>query len=331
MSSNLPRIEAAALKPLKERRGVPVKDVSERGRNVWRSFCLVAADSAWRVIVLSLLSMTSLWAQSQPQTESPRFEVASVKLNNAPDFRALQLQFLSGGRVVFKNAPLQIIFATAYNVPFQSPRITGGPEWEAIKSKAYDIEATAGEGAIKPGLPIKDRNNKLRLMLQSLLKERFKLTVRVEHKEQPVYALLVAKGGPKLEKARLQEKDCVEGADSSQVCHTFAGGGQGRGIHGDAVSIYDVALFVQNWTDRPIVDKTGLKDLYNVQTNGWRPMRDLTEGEGAPTPQGGDARLYDPERQTLSDVLSQLGLRMQSQRAVVDMFIVDHVEQPSEN
>jgi len=40
--------------------------------------------------------------------------------------------------------------------------------------------------------------------------------------------------------------------------------GQGRGIHGDAVDIADVVLFVQNWTDRPVVDKTGLTELYSI-------------------------------------------------------------------
>ena len=105
----------------------------------------------------------------------------------------------------------------------------------------------------------------------------------------------------------------------------------GRGIHGEAISIPDVVFFVENWTDRPMIDKTGLKGLYNIQTNGWRPMRGIPGGEGAPAPQGGDAGLFDPDRQTLSDVFSSLGLRMQSQRAVMDVYTIDHIEAPTEN
>jgi hypothetical protein len=63
---------------------------------------------------------------SQSQSEHIAFEAASVKPNNSTDFRDLRLQFLPGGRLVFRNTPLLLIVATAYNVPFQSPRLTGG-------------------------------------------------------------------------------------------------------------------------------------------------------------------------------------------------------------
>jgi uncharacterized protein (TIGR03435 family) len=93
----------------------------------------------------------------------------------------------------------------------------------------------------------------------------------------------------------------------------------------------DVALFVQNWTDRPVIDKTGLTDLYDIQTEGWAPMLPRPpRPDGAP-PTGGDAGLDDPDRQTLAQVFGQLGLRMESQRAVIDMFVVEHLEKPSEN
>jgi uncharacterized protein (TIGR03435 family) len=283
-------------------------------------------------VLLGALMAACLGAQSQSQTEPPKFEVASVKPNNSPDFRAFELHFLPGGRLVARNAPLRMIVAMAYDLPWQSSRLTWGQEWGDALSKAYDIEATAGAGAISADLSAKERDEKLRLMLQSLLKERFMLNVRIDHKEKPVYALVAAKGVPKLTKAKLQEKDCVEGENGPPApCHAITGG-QGRGIHGEAISIPDVVFFVQNWTDRPIIDRTGLKGLYNIQTNGWRPMQGLLPaGDGTPTPQGGDAGLYDPERQTLSDVFNSLGLRMESQRAVIDVFVVDHVEQPSEN
>jgi uncharacterized protein (TIGR03435 family) len=167
-------------------------------------------------------------------------------------------------------------------------------------------------------------------MLQSLLQERFKLNMRGEPKEQPVYAVVVAKGGPKLQKSKMQKKDCTQGPSRLQMgCHSIRGG-QGRGIHGDAVDIADVVLFVQNWTDRPVVDKTGLTELYSIQTDGWTPMRQKPLGpEG--TPHGGDAGLNDPDRQTLPAVFRQLDLRMESQRAVVDMFVVEHVDRPIAN
>lgn len=214
----------------------------------------------------------------------------------------------------------------AYDLPFfQSPRLTGGPEWEHAAGERYDIEAVAPVGAVPPGLPQKAREDKMRSMLQSLLEERFKLKMRREPKEQPVYAIVVAKNGPKLQKAKMQEKDCSEAA-----CHSITGG-MGRGIHGDAVSIADVVLFVQNWSDLPVVDKTGLTDLYNIQTDGWAPMRPRPPSPDGQPPQGADAGVAALDRQTLADVFRQLGLRMESQRAVVDMFFVEHVERPTAN
>ena len=232
-----------------------------------------------------------------------------------------------------RNEPLSIIVAAAYNLPFQSPRLAGGPQWERLGGEKYDIEAVAAAGAIPEDLPANAREDRMRLMLQSLLEERFKLEMRREPKEQPVYAILVAKNGPKLQKAKMQEKDCPETGDPNGMqgaCHSISGG-MGRGIHGDAVNIADVILFVQNWTDRPIVDQTGLTDLYNIQTDGWTPMRTRPQSPEGQPPQEGDAGIADPNRQTLADIFSQLGLRMISQRAEVESFFVEPVEQPSGN
>ncbi len=269
--------------------------------------------------------------KAQPQSEHLAFEVASVKPNNSIGFQDSKPPgFLPGGRFLARNMPLAVIVSAAYNIPFQSPRLTGGPDWKLLASGKYDIEATAEKGAIPPGSTTRVRDDKLRLMLQSLLEERFKLKVRRESKEEPVYALVVAKGGPKLQKSKMQEKDCADGPTGLGVgCHSL-GGGQGRGLHGDAVDIADVALFVQNWTDRPVVDKTGLTDLYNIQTDGWMPMRPRPPSpEGAP--KGNDPDLNDPDRKTLYKVFGQLGLRVESQRAMVDTFVVEHVEKPGEN
>ena len=129
----------------------------------------------------------------------------------------------------------------------------------------------------------------------------------------------------------MREAECANGPTGFVTgCHSIMGG-IGRGIHGEAIDIADVALFVQNWTDRPVIDKTGLTDLYDIQTEGWAPMLPRPpRPDGAP-PTGGDAGLDDPDRQTLGQVFGQLGLKMESQRAVVDMFVVEHIEKPAEN
>jgi uncharacterized protein (TIGR03435 family) len=298
--------------------------------NFGKKLLLGAAGAAAAAAPILVGIVKAPEVHAQPPSEGLAFEVASVKPNNSTDFRNNTLQFLPGGRFVARNIPLLMIVAEAYNTPFQSPRLTGGPDWKRLAFDRYDIEAAAEKGAIPAGSSTKARDDKMRLMLQSLLEERFKLKIHREPKEQLVYALVVAKSGSKLQKAKMQEKDCAAGPTGFGVgCHSIQGG-IGRGIHGDAIDLADVALMVQNWTDRPVVDKTGLTDLYNIQTEGWMPMRQRPPGP-EDAPKGGDAGLYDPDRQTLYKVFEQLGLRMESQRAVVDMFVVEHVEKPGEN
>lgn len=110
------------------------------------------------------------------QSEHPAFEVASVKPNNSADFRNTQLQFLPGGKLIIRNIPLLTIVAPAHEIPFQSPRLTGGPEWERAARERYDIEATAEKGTIAADLTTKMREAKIRLMLQSVTG-----TLQIEH------------------------------------------------------------------------------------------------------------------------------------------------------
>jgi uncharacterized protein (TIGR03435 family) len=104
------------------------------------------------------------------------------------------------------------------------------------------------------------------------------------------------------------------------VCHAFTGG-LGRGLHSIASDIADLAAFVENWTDRPLLDKTGLKGLYRFETKGWLPMA-----------LSADAGSSDPgDRLTVFQMFEALGLKMEAQKAVVEVYVIDHIEKPSEN
>jgi uncharacterized protein (TIGR03435 family) len=161
-------------------------------------------------------------------------------------------------------------------------------------------------------------------MLRSLLAERFHLTLRREMKETNVFAIVIGKGGPKLKKSAIDEKDCPDGEDRPGSCHVF-NGGQGRGLQGEAVDMSDLVLFVSNWTDRPMIDKTGLTGLYSIQTPGWLPLQMRPDG----TPDGENAN--DPNRPSLFGIFDMLGLKLESQKAPVEMFIIEHAEKPSAN
>jgi bla regulator protein blaR1 len=270
--------------------------------------------SAAAVAALSTpVAIGILHAQSQPPA---KFEVISVKPVTSGERMPIKFRSLPGGRLEAHGVPLYALISAAYGVSAQSVRLSGAPEW--TRSERYDIEATAEKGAIALDLTEKERDRRMVPMLQALLADRFKLVIRRDHKEIPVYAITVAKGGIKMEKSAVDEKDC--GPDVP--CHDFMGG-QGRGVHAKASSVEDLIGFVENWSDRPMIDRTGLEGLYKMDTDGWVPMRG---------PGGGNEGLDDPTRPTIFTVFEkQLGLKLESQKAVVETFVVEHVERPTGN
>jgi uncharacterized protein (TIGR03435 family) len=162
-------------------------------------------------------------------------------------------------------------------------------------------------------------------MLQPLLADRFKLVMRRDTQEAPVYALTLAKGGPKLKPAGIEEKDCsVEG---NIACHSLHGGISG--ISGQAVNLDDIAEFVSNWTDRPVVNRTGNSVLYQIQTEGFGPMV-MGSGAAGRNPDEAEAP-GDPNRPSIAAILHGLGLNLQPTKAPLDMYVIEHVERPTAN
>jgi uncharacterized protein (TIGR03435 family) len=288
-----------------------------------------AVNLKW--IGIALVASIGLAQSQTAKTSTPKFEVTSVRPNKSPDLGKGVLQFLPGGRLVATNLPLIRVIAAAWNLPLQSQRLTLASGLR-MPDDIYDIEATAEKGTFPPGLTTEARLLRMRLMLQALLEDRFRLRIRREPREQPVYALVVGKGGSKLEKSKFQEQDCGDTGPkwlSNPACH-FLDGGQDRGLHGASVTIAQVVEYVNDVTDRPLFDKTGLTGFYDIQTAGWAPMR-VTPASVDGAPQSGDASVNNPDRLTLFDVFEKLGLHMESQKAVIDIFVIDHVERPSEN
>jgi bla regulator protein blaR1 len=270
-------------------------------------------------------------AAAQP----PAFEVTSVKPNLSEDFRGMGIKTEPNGRLTATNLPVRMLISMAYGVPNNpTERLVGVPDW--VLRDRFDIEATAPEGAFPQGIPTSEARARMLAMVQALLADRFKLAMRHETKELPVYELTVAKGGPKLEKSTLEEKDCPIGPSSSVTCHNF-NGGMGRGLHAKAASMQDLARFIENWTDLPVIDRTGLTGLFAMETEGWMPMRlppppPPSAGSINPAPRpSGDGDMSDPARPTIFMVLQKLGLDLKRQRGPVDVYTIEHIERPAAN
>jgi len=285
------------------------------------AFAAVAAP-----IAIGIMGAPQVRAQQQAATPIP-FEVASVKANKSTERPGLQA--LPGGTLTIKNFPLSILVMTAYNLPFSATeRVSDVPKW--AESERFDIEAKAAPGAIPAGLSEKQSNDKVMLMLQSVLADRFRMTTHWETRQESVYSLTVGKNGLRLPKAKIEEKDCPAVPTPTESCHKPMVG-QGRGIHGKAIDIADLVDGLQYYTDQPVIDNTGFKGLFDIDTEGWVPMRPRPGPPAGAEPSAEDRAFADPARPTLQQVLDKVGLKLESTKGPVQILVIDHIERPSEN
>ncbi len=152
------------------------------------------------LVLMSALTWTGIpvgHARSQDPAQKPQapaptsFEVASIKPSEAQP-GMIRMGSAPGGRYTASGVTVRMLIQQAYDL--RDYQISGGPGW--ISSERYDIVATAGVPNVT--------REQMRVLLQSLLAERFNLKVRRESKELPVYALVVGKNGPKLHKTEIQ-------------------------------------------------------------------------------------------------------------------------------
>jgi uncharacterized protein (TIGR03435 family) len=273
------------------------------------------------------------------------FEVASVKLlkpgarGRAPNF-ALDpgpgfKDLLSGesphGRFS-ATFPVPIFIVFAYKLMLSSDQAQAirahQPKW--FDTDRFEIDAKAA------GNPTKDQ---MRLMMQSLLAERFHLAVHYETQELPVYALTLIKPGiwgPKLIR-HADGPPCDVSAPADRPdpdAHVFppacesmmaVPGKNGRRVEGSRNMTMALLAFILSRTaGRPVVDRSGITDRVDYRLE-WTPE---SNGPGIP----GVEVEPDPNPVTFMDALrEQLGLKLESTKAPVQTLVIDHIERPSEN
>jgi bla regulator protein BlaR1 len=322
-----------------------------------RKKCLLttAAVAAVAVpLVVGMLSAPGLLAQDWQTAAGGKmaFDVASVKLTQTHGRPTSNVPLIgdayapTGGLFSASNTSLMNYMRFAFKdikLAYQAtPDLAGAPAW--IRTDQYDIEAKA------QGNPTKDQ---MRLMMQSLIADRFKLSVHHETRQLPVYALVLSKEGKlglqlkpdnescsstqadvqALDKAPRMPASAQSAASASQIPPIPCGvlipvpaSGPGRlRIAGRKVKLALLAEMAPNPTsgvDRPVFDHTGLNGTFDISIE-WAPM------VNGPTPPGFTPDVDGP---TFTEALQdQLGLKLVPQTGPVDVLIIDHVERPSEN
>jgi len=269
-----------------------------------------------RLVVFLLAAFSSL-AQSQA------FEMIAIKPHGEGGPRNTRMQVLPNGDLITSAVPVVMLLGYAYDVPTNpSPRLSGLPEW-AIRER-YDIEAKAPSDAVPPGLPESELRGRAQQMIRGLLAGRFRLVMRVERKTMRVYALSVASGGANLQKSILTAKDCNLDTDR-EGCHNFIGG-LGHPLHAKAIDMDDLAHYIGNWTDLPVVNRTAVSGLFAVSTEGWMAMR-----LPPPPPNAAPSAQPAPAFPTIFAVLGKLGLALKQQEATLPVYSVERIERPAAN
>ena len=286
-------------------------------------------------------------AAPQNQAAAPQsFEVASIKPSapQAAGVFVIRMGVSPGGRWTATGVTVSMLIQQAYDI--RDYQITGGPGW--LTSERYDIVAKAET----PDLT----RETARVLLQSLLAERFSLKFHRETKELPIYELVVGKNGPKLHKSETQPAPAnlqpPNPSNAGQAGVAGGGGGgavtsgrgaptkggsmirMGRGqLEAQMTPVSAIAQMLAQQLGRPVVDKTGIEGSYDFSLQ-WTPD-ETQRGAGF----GGMDR---PATETplpadtsgpsiFTAVQEQLGLKLESAKGPVEILVIERVEKASGN
>jgi uncharacterized protein (TIGR03435 family) len=243
--------------------------------------------------------------KSMPADAVPKFDVVTVKPSD-PNRQGKGFT-VRGRHVMTFNTNVNDLITFAYGL--HAKQIVGAPAWFATDK--FDIDGV-------PDVEGQPNSKQFKLLFQSVLTDRFKLTFHHDQKELSVYALEVGKSGPKLTETIHNPNDPKNflfrklGAlmVTNSTTKDFCDGMQSAVM------------------DKPVVDHTGLTARYDFTLN-WTPDESQFEGMGMKVPSATEDPNAPPVLSTAMQ--EQLGLKFDAVKAPADVFVIDHVEKPSAN
>uniref|UniRef100_Q01YF5 Uncharacterized protein n=1 Tax=Solibacter usitatus (strain Ellin6076) TaxID=234267 RepID=Q01YF5_SOLUE len=257
------------------------------------------------------------------------FEVASIKTSPPPTAgQVLAGIKIDGAQLHSRSLALRDYIQSAYKVKNYQVE---GPAW--LGSERYEIDAKLPAGATREQVPE---------MLQSLLADRFELKVHRETRDFPVYGLVVAKGGLKVEEVPVDLDEIKKG--NVDVAATASAGGTSVALgHGSSFSINangtisGVKLTMQmladllaRFTEKPVVDMTDRKGGFTF-TLTFTPeeframMIHAAVAAGQPLPPEALRLLDGVSDDSLFSALESIGLRLENRKAPLEVLVVDHI------
>jgi uncharacterized protein (TIGR03435 family) len=260
-------------------------------------------QAAKRLIVLSVFVLATVGARAQeenvPQMAKaahPSFEVATIK-PSSPDDQSSGFHTM-GHRLFYENETMNALISFAYSV--HSKQIGDAPDW--FGKDRYDVKGMPDvEG--QPGL------QQQREMLQKLLAERFGLKFHREKRDLSIFAVTIAKGGPKLAATKSDPDslpDQTGNGNAGEQAWKFTNN-----------SLNDFASLMQYFLDRPVVDETGLKGKFDFLLKWTTDSSQNTDPQASPG--------------LFTAIQEQLGLKVEAAKGPAEVLVIEHVQRPSEN
>ncbi len=236
---------------------------------------------------------------SDSSASTPRFQVATIKPSHPEESRTMQYQ---GNR--FTTTDTSVVELLKYAYGLHEQEIVGDPKW--MTTQKFDLVGDSES-------PTKPSADEFKKMVQNLLTDRFHLAAHREMRDLSVFAIVPAKGGPKLTKsARPPDGPPTVGYSPGQLTVANA-------------TMADLATFLQRFvTDRAVFDLTGIAGKYDL-TLQWAPDDLQTDASR----HGADENNSFPGLFTA--IQEQLGLKLQEEKRPARVFVVDRVDMPSDN
>ncbi len=291
-------------------------------------------------VAASQVSAMPHWQQNAGS--AMEFEVASIRPGDPNKFIPPNFALDTGdgpvppGGRFSADFPLSVYITFAYKLWLTREQMDAmlahQPKW--VATDPFVIEARA------PGNPTKDQ---MRLMVRSLIADRFKLVVHMESQDVPVFAMVLAKPGQLGPKLLQHDKGppCdapmqpTQGGSTAMAPNVFPAGCE---LYAMMTRDHTILLGSRNTTmaqvgdalpgpgrlGRPVVDQTGLGGKFDF-TLQWTPESDSPQANGT------DAQLDLAGPSFLEALKDQLGLKLRPTKAPVRILVIDHVERPTEN
>lgn len=283
---------------------------------------------------IAVLCGAWLQAQPAPLPAAPKFDVVSIKTCKpgamSPGGSSPGRLHIGCGRLA--DTDNTGLIQVAYN-RYASGRLSsyavipieGAPDW--ILSETYEIDAQS-EG--QPSIQMMQGP-----MMQGILEDRFKLKIHRETRQGPVYELTLGKGSPKVKPYRVGsctpvslDRAMPPLATGQHYCRNMVAPGGSVDFEGGQLSSF--AGLLNLILDRPVIDKTGLTDYFEIHLK--FSVDDPAALRAAPADPAARAAVRGPDAPGIFQAIQeQLGLKLSPSRGPIDVLVIDHIERPSEN